>query len=48
MVTAVRDRRTDIFYAMKKIEDPCSHLLLAKRTLREIRILKYLNHENVT
>jgi len=47
MVAAVRDRRNDEFYAMKKIENPSSHILIAKRTLRELRILRYLDHENV-
>ena len=48
MVAAVRDRTSDQFYAMKKIEDPCNHTLVAKRTLRELRILRYLKHENVS
>lgn len=47
MVAAVRDRRNDQFYAMKKIQNPCYHSLVAKRTLRELRILRFLKHENV-
>lgn len=46
-VAAVRDRRNDQFYAMKKIQNPCYHTVIAKRALRELRILRYLSHENI-
>lgn len=47
VVAAVRDRRNDKFFAMKKLENPCYHTVIAKRALRELRILRFLNHENV-
>lgn len=33
--------------AIKKIEKAFEHPLYAKRTLRELKILRLLNHENV-
>jgi serine/threonine protein kinase len=33
--------------AVKKFSNPFSHLLYAKRTLREIRFLRFLRHENI-
>ena len=34
--------------AIKKIERAFEHPLFAKRTLRELRILRLLSHENVS
>lgn len=36
-----------IYYAIKKIEDIFEHVLYAKRTLRELKILRLLDHDNV-
>ena len=47
IVAAVRDKRTDEFYAVKKVSDISCGRLFAKRTLREMRILRLLHHENV-
>lgn len=48
IVAAVRDRRTDDFFAVKKVADITQGgVLVLKRTLREIRIMRHLNHENV-
>jgi len=33
--------------AIKKIENAFEHLTYAKRTLRELRILRHLHHENL-
>jgi serine/threonine protein kinase len=48
IVAAVRDKRTDDFFAVKKVaEIGQGGVLVLKRTLREIRILRHLSHENV-
>ncbi|KAF4652517.1 hypothetical protein FOL46_009695 [Perkinsus olseni] len=33
--------------AVKKFSNPLSHVVYAKRTLREIRFLRHLRHENI-
>lgn len=33
--------------AVKKFLNPLSHVVYAKRTLREIRFLRHLRHENI-
>lgn len=51
MVVAARDK--DIkdsespMVAIKKIEKAFEHKIFTKRTLRELKILRLLNHENV-
>ena len=48
IVAAVRDRRTDEFFAVKKVANLTDgDTTVLKRTLREIRILRHLTHENV-
>ena len=47
IVVAARDRETDDFVAIKKIEKAFDHKIIIKRTLRELRILRLLKHENV-
>jgi len=48
IVAAIRDKRDDEFYAVKKVADVTSYgALFAKRMLREIRIMRLLQHENV-
>ncbi len=47
IVVAVRDRETDEFFAIKKISRAFDHKIIIKRTLRELRILRLLKHENV-
>lgn len=41
------DDDTDNIVAIKKIAGAFEHTTLAKRTLREIKILRLLNHKNV-
>lgn len=33
--------------AIKKIEKAFEHKIFTKRTLRELKILRYINHENI-
>ncbi len=51
MVALTKDRKAinseSSFVAIKKIEKSFEHKLFAKRTLRELRILRLLKHENV-
>lgn len=50
MVVAVRDKSVaseDNYLAVKKIEKAFEHKVFALRTLREIKIMRLLNHENV-
>jgi serine/threonine protein kinase len=46
-VFAAEVNGSDEVVAVKKFGNPFSHLLYAKRTLREIRFLRFLRHENV-
>ena len=51
VVVASRDRKTkdpeNSLVAIKKIEKAFEHKVFAKRTLRELKILRLLKHENV-
>jgi serine/threonine protein kinase len=50
VVVAVRDKSVaseDNYLAVKKIEKAFEHKVFALRTLREIKIMRLLNHENV-
>ena len=47
LVCAALDRTTGDGVAIKKIEKALEHTLFAKRTLRELKILRYLQHENI-
>src|SRR5689334_1031420 len=52
MVVAARDKRVKEgegqMIAIKKIEKAFEHKIFTKRTLRELKILRLLNHENVS
>jgi hypothetical protein len=45
--SAATDERTGEQVAVKKIPCAFDHTTYAKRTLREIRLLRLLNHDNV-
>jgi mitogen-activated protein kinase 1/3/mitogen-activated protein kinase 6 len=47
IVCAVQDDVLGSQIAVKKIESAFEHMTFAKRTLRELKILRSLNHENV-
>ena len=47
VVCAAIDQSTQARVAIKKIENAFEHLTFTKRTLRELRILRYLEHENI-
>ncbi|CAF1072515.1 unnamed protein product [Didymodactylos carnosus] len=47
VVCLALNKKTGDNVAIKKIADVFKHCLLAKRTFREIKILKYLKHENI-
>ena len=50
IVVAVRDKANDSennFVAIKKIEKAFEHKVFAQRTLRELKIMRLLSHENV-
>lgn len=46
-VYSARDKQTDSYVAIKNCQKVLSSRTLAKRTLREMRILRYCNHPNV-
>lgn len=46
-VCAATDGVTNEFVSVKKIEGAFEHLAVAKRTVRELRILRHLQHENI-
>ena len=48
IVAEATDTRTNAHVAIKKLEKVFSHLVDAKRILREITLLRHLQHENVT
>lgn len=52
MVVAARDKRVKEgegqMIAIKKIEKAFEHKIFTKRTLRELKILRLCNHENVS
>lgn len=45
--SSARDQLTNQSVAIKKIMKPFSTPVLAKRTYRELKLLKHLKHENV-
>ena len=47
VVCSCRDIRTGRKVAVKKVEDAIVDATDAKRTLREIKLLRFLNHENI-
>lgn len=47
VVVAALDTRTDKMVAIKKIQKAFEHKIFAKRTLREMKILRLLVHDNV-
>ena len=47
VVVAALDTRTDKMVAIKKIQKAFEHKIFAKRTLRELKILRLLSHDNV-
>ncbi len=46
--SSARDQLTNQNVAIKKIMKPFSTPVLAKRTYRELKLLKHLKHENVS
>eukprot|EP01043_Picozoa_sp_COSAG02_P064012 COSAG02_NODE_9233_length_2282_cov_2.479615_2_plen_138_part_00 len=47
VVCSCRDKETGRKVAVKKVEDAIVDPTDAKRTLREIKLLRFLNHENI-
>lgn len=47
MLSSAKDQLTGMNVAVKKIMKPFSAPVLAKRTYRELKLLKALRHENV-
>ena len=47
VVCSARDVRSDARVAIKKITNAFENAVDAKRTLREIKLLRHLKHENV-
>mmetsp|Transcript_17578 Transcript_17578/g.8284 ORF Transcript_17578/g.8284 Transcript_17578/m.8284 type:complete len:117 (-) Transcript_17578:94-444(-) len=47
LVCEAYDKVTDTRVAIKKIERAFEHSTFTKRTLRELKILRLLNHENI-
>jgi p38 MAP kinase len=47
LVCSARDQLTNQNVAIKKIMKPFSTPVLAKRTYRELKLLKHLRHENI-
>ena len=47
MVLAAKDNSIDEMVAIKKISKAFEHRIFAKRTLRELKILRNLQHDNV-
>lgn len=45
--SAARNLLDNKLYAIKRIADTFEYLIYAKRTLRELRILRHLQHDNV-
>ena len=48
MYSSAKDQLTGQSVAVKKIMKPFSTPVLAKRTYRELKLLKHLRHENVS
>ncbi|CAJ1434157.1 unnamed protein product [Effrenium voratum] len=47
IVCSAEDQELEEKVALKKIEGVFEHITIAKRTLRELRILRHLQHENL-
>nr|BAM08274.1 mitogen-activated protein kinase HOG1 [Moniliella megachiliensis] len=47
LVCSAKDQLTDASVAIKKIMKPFSSPVLAKRTYRELKLLKHIRHENI-
>jgi len=47
IVCAAQDEQSSEHIAIKKIENAFEHITFTKRTLRELRILRHLRHENL-
>jgi serine/threonine protein kinase len=47
VVVAASDKKTRAMVAIKKIQKAFEHKIFAKRTLRELKILRLLNHDNI-
>jgi len=47
VVCSALDRKTNTFVAVKKIENVFDHRSLAKRTLRELKLVRTFHHENI-
>ena len=47
VVVAAKDKRTNKMVAIKKISKTFEHKIFAKRTLRELKILRNLKHDNI-
>ena len=45
--SSAKDQLTGVSVAVKKIMKPFSTPVLAKRTYRELKLLKHIQHENV-
>jgi len=45
--SSAKDQLTGVAVAVKKIMKPFSTPVLAKRTYRELKLLKHIQHENV-
>jgi len=46
--SSAKDQLTDTSVAIKKIMKPFSTPVLSKRTYRELKLLKHIQHENVS
>lgn len=47
LISSAKDQLTGAAVAVKKIMKPFSTPVLAKRTYRELKLLKHIQHENV-
>ncbi|TPX34576.1 hypothetical protein SmJEL517_g02872 [Synchytrium microbalum] len=47
LVVSAKNTVTGMQVAIKKILKPCSTAVLAKRTYRELKLLKYIRHDNI-
>lgn len=47
LVCSAYDKTLDLHVAIKKISNPFQTAIHAKRTYRELKLLKHMNHDNV-
>lgn len=47
-LSAAFDTKTGLRVAVKKLSRPFQSIIHAKRTYRELRLLKHMKHENVS